>query len=615
MSTTLYRLCIAIVCTSFALGVGCVVEDPEQNQQENADNDNTVANDTEFDCSSTGEVSENITEDTTFSPEDNDCLIVTSTIRVDDGALLTIEPGVVLQFEQETGLSVREGRMSAAGTASDPIIFTGTNEQPGWWMGIQFRNTRSQDNQLEHAIVEYGGGDSFSRSDGPANLVLNSASGDAEVAVDNTVLQHSGSAGLLAEDDTTLYSFEDNTLSNNDIPAIVDTEHLGMLSNSSSFEGNDRDYVHVAGSNLGGGDHTWQALDVPYRIASTIELRGSTHVDIEAGATFEFEDNTGLSAREGTLNIEGAEDDEVLFTATEEQNGWWKGIQYRDTRSHNNQVDHAIIEYAGGDEFSRASGSAGLLLNTASGDPEAGINNTTIRHSGSVGLFVEEDSVLSSFQNNTLTENDDGPARIRPQELGMIDDSSSYDGNGEDYLWVPGGSLNSDDHTWSNIGIPYAVTGEIGIRNNAHVDVDPGAAFAFDEHAGINVREGTFSAVGTDDDTITFEQLDEDLSAYWAGIQYRDTRSVNNRLEHVLIRGGGSEEFGRASGPAGLVFNTASGDPEAALADVEITDYPSNAAVMFEDGSSLSECSGMSGFGADDVSGGGAADFIDACGL
>lgn len=631
----LLRASIAAACSLLLMSsTACVFISPGEDDNDaetngNAtDNDNKSSNtntntntntngptETDFDCSSTGEVSEDIEEDTVFTPGDNDCLVFTDTVQIDDGALLTIEPGVVLQFEQDTGLNVREGRMTAAGTADNPIIFTGTEEERGWWKGVQYRDTRSSDNILDHVIIEYGGGDEHSLADGPANLVLNTSSGDPHVSIDNTVLQHSGSAGFHAEEDAEIKSFENNTLTANAVPAVISTSHLGMLSDSSLFSGNDDDYVDVQGGRINDGDHTWPAIDVPYRVFDDIDIRDNAHVDIDAGAEFEFDSNLGLSVRDGTMSVNGTADDLVYFTGVEPQPGWWIGVQYRDTRSHQNQVNHAVIEYGGGDEHSLADGPANLVLNTSSGEPEVSVDNTILQHSGNVGLYVEEDSILTSFENNTLTENANGAATVHTQELGMLSDSTSYEGNGEDYLWVPDGRVNQGEHTWPDIGISYGVLDDIGIRDEAHVDIDPGATFAFDEHVGLEVRDGTLSVNGKEGNTVDFKQLGEDISAYWKGIQYRDTRSVDNRLEHVTIRGGSSQTFSLADDPGALVFNDSSGEPEVALNNVEITDFSPNPAVAIEEDAIISECSGLSGFGATDVVGDGTGHFITSCGL
>ncbi len=82
-------------------------------------------------------------------------------VTVADGETLTIEAGSVLVFEQDARLTVSgdTGALTAVGTASEPIRFTGVAAHPGYWCGLYFNDTHSTDNRLEHVVVEYGGGD------------------------------------------------------------------------------------------------------------------------------------------------------------------------------------------------------------------------------------------------------------------------------------------------------------------------------------------------------------------------------------------------------------------------------------------------------------------------
>lgn len=61
--------------------------------------------------------------------------LVQVTLVVDTNAVLTIDPGVKVQFDQYASLNV-DGGLIAAGTPTQPITFTGSIPEPGWWTGI-----------------------------------------------------------------------------------------------------------------------------------------------------------------------------------------------------------------------------------------------------------------------------------------------------------------------------------------------------------------------------------------------------------------------------------------------------------------------------------------------
>ncbi|MBN9615172.1 MAG: hypothetical protein BGO25_15140 [Acidobacteriales bacterium 59-55] len=72
-------------------------------------------------------------------------------------AHLTIEPGARLEFHEGFGINVNEnGSLTAEGTATHPITFTGGEEAPGFWDGIYFQS-KSPKNILRNTVIKYAG--------------------------------------------------------------------------------------------------------------------------------------------------------------------------------------------------------------------------------------------------------------------------------------------------------------------------------------------------------------------------------------------------------------------------------------------------------------------------
>ncbi len=70
---------------------------------------------------------------------------------------LTIEAGAQLQFGENLPLNVAaNGSLTAIGTATAPVVFTGTDETAGYWSGIFFESASSS-NILRHVDVRFGG--------------------------------------------------------------------------------------------------------------------------------------------------------------------------------------------------------------------------------------------------------------------------------------------------------------------------------------------------------------------------------------------------------------------------------------------------------------------------
>jgi hypothetical protein len=80
-----------------------------------------------------------ITTNTTWTS--NNQYVIRGLVRVTNGATLTIQPGTIIRGECEGSLVIeRDGAISAAGTPSDPIIFTSNrpvgSRAPGDWGGL-----------------------------------------------------------------------------------------------------------------------------------------------------------------------------------------------------------------------------------------------------------------------------------------------------------------------------------------------------------------------------------------------------------------------------------------------------------------------------------------------
>ena len=95
-------------------------------------------------------LSGSITEDTTLYAS-NAIYTVTADVTVEVGVTLTIEPGVGVQFDAGTGMTVL-GRLLADGTESDPIRFTRSTAGTTWER-IMF--IEAEPSLFRHCIVEF----------------------------------------------------------------------------------------------------------------------------------------------------------------------------------------------------------------------------------------------------------------------------------------------------------------------------------------------------------------------------------------------------------------------------------------------------------------------------
>ena len=270
----------------------------------------------------------NITTDTTWTLAGSP-YIVTSSINAysTSAPVLTIEPGVTVKFNQNTGITVGynngytafPGALNAVGTAESPIVFTSNQATPtpGYWSGITFNNeTVDASTVLDYVTVEYGGGN------GSGNLYLTSAS----PTIKNCTIRKSSTSGISAasssaiiQDSTILdnssygiYSSSSpltitgNTISNNGSYGLYDTGSAALISGN-TFSGNASYPVRMSINRTGNtntyGTNGTNAIEVvggtisqsltvknqslPYVITSTINAYSTSApvLTIEPGVT------------------------------------------------------------------------------------------------------------------------------------------------------------------------------------------------------------------------------------------------------------------------------------------------------------------------------------------
>lgn len=121
-----------------------------------------------------------ISEDMTLYP--NVHYIVTNNVAVPDGITLTIKPGTVLKFKEESGLSSsNKGTIIAIGTPDSMIVFTKADGSNGKITGILFNNTSlTSKSRLEYAIIKdlTAGGKILGNTSTKHCVVSNVKSGD-----------------------------------------------------------------------------------------------------------------------------------------------------------------------------------------------------------------------------------------------------------------------------------------------------------------------------------------------------------------------------------------------------------------------------------------------------
>ena len=164
--------------------------------------------------------------------------IVTSTVQVDNGITLTIDPGVEVRFDGACGINAGGG-IFAAGTPGEEIVFTSAKPvpAPGDWTGVRVTNP-NMDNRFEYCRFEHGG-----NSAGIDSAALWISGPDAVVS--NCVFTDNVNSLLI---DDTLGSnqsvIEHNTFARSDIGIISGTGCSASIQYNALFDNQTALYCH-----------------------------------------------------------------------------------------------------------------------------------------------------------------------------------------------------------------------------------------------------------------------------------------------------------------------------------------------------------------------------------
>ena len=266
---------------------------------------------------------------------------------------IVIEPGVVIEFEQNAGISLSDfnnniASISAKGTADKPIIFRGVIKDKGYWRGIYFGSNNPK-NELDYVHIEDAGGREFNSNGDKGAIVFTGG----VLKMFNSIISNSLTYGLSAVYGGSTLEIESTKFKNNNAPIIILPKFINSISKTNDYSGNTEDFVYVESGSFSTGT-TWEKINVPYVVLnrSAYNYTGGIGVKavltVEAGAEIEFDANTKLTISEyGAIKAIGTVSDPILFTAVHKVAGAWNGI-YFNSKHVLNEIAFAEFHYSGG---------------------------------------------------------------------------------------------------------------------------------------------------------------------------------------------------------------------------------------------------------------------------
>ena len=288
-----------------------------------------------------GNVNGAIAFDTTWNAAGSP-YVVTGDVTVNKDVTLTIEPGAAVRFDGNYALVVM-GTLRAAGSEAQPIRFTSnaSTPAPGDWAVIDFR-AESQNNLLEHVIVEYGG--NASRPGwmcAPGALCV----GTSSFSLQQSTVQKSATRGLVmvqsdssisnnlfdqnAEEAIRLHgcntnigvcrpAIVGNTFTYNAAPIIRASAQDPILAGNEAADNGVNAIVYTTPC-VFIDDNTWSADDLVYVVKGevcNVGGFGPTSLAVEPGTIVKFDTGAGLGIPATTVfSATGTIDQPIIFTS------------------------------------------------------------------------------------------------------------------------------------------------------------------------------------------------------------------------------------------------------------------------------------------------------------
>ena len=492
-----------------------------------------------------------ITADQTWYASDNPH-VVTGDVRVFATAgscTLTIMPGVYIKFDSATALQIgtetQVGVLMADGTA-DSTIFFGSNKVepgPGDWQGILFENQGG--GLLSYATITQGGHAPLT-----ANVSVSSGSGPT---ISHCTIEDGGGHGLFCDQDAeptvTTNTFQDNDL----YPARVYGGEAARIEAGNVFAGKKTNAIQVLGDQID-ASAVWPKHSVPYIIAGDLEVARSSVGDtltLVPGTVLRFRPGTelriGAPGSPGFLMAD-ADTSVITFNAADTAKApQWDGLYFSSQGS--GLMDGCRVTFGG------AGGRMANIYCATGSDPV--IQNCIIEHSLAHGLACA-DAALPTVTGNTFQHNGEHPISLFANYVPLIGTDNVYTGNESNSIELEGDNITASV-TWPNLGIPYALAGDVSVFKPSLGDtltLNPGATLAFDPDVQLQIGRdgypGTLLAAGLADTMITFtSSADTAAPGDWADL-FCDTLGTAE-LSYCLV------EYGGGSGHGANIYVAAGG--------------------------------------------------------
>jgi hypothetical protein len=504
--------------------------------------------------------------------QDKSPYFVGGNIQVPANGELVIEPGVKVFFTGPYGLTVgQKAKLTAKGTAAQPIELTAWNRDTGW-AGLRFISSDSDD-VLSYCSITWAkktagllptdssgaaeedscGGAIYCYASDPTieNCRLTNNMGDYGGAVycvdsylvmSNTLIANNTSAagtlrcGGICDYDSGVPELRNCTIVNNSPGGIFAGSWDGMTVTNTIVWGNEMyqiqtdesapvvTFCDVEGGYPGEGNWSSDPCFFSPSAGAGIEYDGSSA-------------NWALQSHSPCINA-GTNIQQDL-PATDLVGAARVGNGVLDLGAYENQSDLPLLTIS-----PSMTANAGFVQLNASSTIQLKIVNTGKQDFNVQSVSIADGkafSILTPVQNQVLKPGESVPVQVAFSPVreaaykGKLDVRSTANNGSRVQIALKGVGVSgtvvapgSVSGTWRKSASPYVVTGDLTIARGKTLTIEPGVTVKFAGHFGLTVGyRGTLKAIGTEQDRIVFTAIDK--AEGWYGI-----RLINSGSDDTL---------------------------------------------------------------------------------
>ena len=500
--------------------------------------------------------------------------VITSDVRIENGATLTVQPGAVLMIAGATNRRIDvgvngPGALVANGGepgVGDQIVITrfqdvGGPAPTGHYRGLRFgANIVSASTLLQNVVIEFGG-----RVDAGANHgAVEVLSGSAPQIAD-TIIRESLNFGLYAQDGAGSDAsdwFHDNQLTaNGRSPINIFSNDVSTLGPNLRLSGNGQDRVYVRGLAVNRPSASWANYGVPFYLHNGLSVRGGSIMSIAPGTEMRFRSGqqfqVSTNAEAGTLVATGTPQSPIRMTA---DSGTWLGLRLDDRVQGGTVLRNVRME-----AFDSGV-SGGLRIDNPAnpGDRVAIVERCLFQSAepGAVGVYLSDNAGLGSFESNVMDV--DGISVSAPMSAfqDVIGPSNTYEAS----LRVRAGVLDGKNVVWSkptgSDGSARSIrpTGNLTVTNGS-LTIRPGNQIEMPLNGGLTISDAQLLVDGSSSEPVVF--MPAPGVAYWNRIRLRGAGAGGaSRISYAMLQSAGSNPtLAQSTDRAAIVVQANAGIP------------------------------------------------------